>query len=89
MRRCCPSCSATTGSGVVLAVSPAGLVEINPDGPQWDSVFGKQAAVEQNVMFAPDVVKLDLSKRDFISLRELRATDSGRLVGPKAASWAS
>jgi hypothetical protein len=80
-----PELQRNDGQRVVLAVSPAGLVEINPDGPQWDSVFGKQAAVEQNVMFAPDVAKLDLSKRDFISLRDLRATDSGRLVGPKAA----
>ena len=63
----------------------AGLVEINEDGPQWDAAFGKQAAAEQNVMFEPDVAKLDLTKRDFISLRELRAADSGRLVGPKAA----
>ena len=42
-------------------------------------------AAEQNVMFEPDVAKLDLTQRDFISLRELRAADSGRLVGPKAA----
>ncbi|MCU0922627.1 MAG: PEP/pyruvate-binding domain-containing protein, partial [Burkholderiaceae bacterium] len=73
------------GRRIVLAVSRAGLVEINEDSPQWDSAFGKQAATEQNVMFEPDVAKLDLTKRDFISLRELRAADSGRLVGPKAA----
>jgi hypothetical protein len=36
-------------------------------------------------MFEPDVKKLDLSKRNFVSLNDLRAADSGRIVGPKAA----
>ncbi len=80
-----PELQRNDGRRIVLAVSRAGLVEINEDGPQWDAAFGKQAAAEQNVMFEPDVAKLDLTKREFISLRELRATDSGRLVGPKAA----
>jgi hypothetical protein len=80
-----PELQRNDGRRIVLAVSPSGLVEINEDGPKWDAAFGPQAAVEQNVMFAPDVAKLDLTKRDFISLRELRASDSGRRVGPKAA----
>jgi hypothetical protein len=80
-----PDLQRNDGRRIVLAVSPAGLVEINEDAPQWDGAFGPQATVEQNVMFAPDVAKLDLTRRDFISLRDLRATDSGRLVGPKAA----
>ena len=36
-------------------------------------------------MFEPDLKKLDLSERDFVSLDALRAKDSGRIVGPKAA----
>jgi phosphoenolpyruvate synthase/pyruvate phosphate dikinase len=36
-------------------------------------------------MFEPDLAKLDLSRRDFVSLSALRASDSGRIVGPKAA----
>ena len=36
-------------------------------------------------MFEPDLKKLDLSARDFVSLDALRAKDSGRIVGPKAA----
>jgi hypothetical protein len=80
-----PELQRSDGRRIVLAVSRAGLVEINEDGPQWDAAFGKQLATEQNVMFEPDVAKLDLTRRDFISLRELRAADSGRLVGPKAA----
>jgi hypothetical protein len=73
------------GKRIVLAVSAAGLVEINEDGPSWDAVFGAQPKAEQNVMFEPDVAKLDLSQRDFVSLTSLRAKDSGRIVGPKAA----
>ncbi len=73
------------GRRIVLAVSPSGLVEINDDGPRWDAAFGAQRKTEQNVMFEPDVQKLDLTQRDFVSLDSLRAKDSGRIVGPKAA----
>ena len=73
------------GRRIVLAVSRAGLVEIHDDGPQWDAAFGAQAKADLNVVFEPDVKKLDLSKRDFVSLDQLRASDSGRIVGPKAA----
>jgi hypothetical protein len=73
------------GNRIVLAVSPAGLVEVNEDGPRWDAVFGAKPKAEQNVMFEPDVQKLDLAQRDFVSLSSLRAKDSGRIVGPKAA----
>ncbi|MGZ9092890.1 MAG: hypothetical protein ACXW3T_15235, partial [Rhodoplanes sp.] len=73
------------GKRIVLAVSPAGLVEIGEDGPRWDAVFGKEARAEANIVFEPDLAKLDLSARDFVSLDSLRARDSGRIVGPKAA----
>jgi hypothetical protein len=73
------------GRRIVLAASPAGLVEIQEDGPKWDAAFGAEAKPEQDVMFAPDVAKLDLKQRDFVSLDKLRADDSGRTVGPKAA----
>ncbi len=80
-----PELRANDGKAIVLAVSPAGLVQINEDGPRWDAVFGDGKKPEQNVMFEPDLKKLDLSKRDFVELDELRASDSGRIVGPKAA----
>jgi hypothetical protein len=80
-----PELRASDGKRIVLAVSPAGLVEIAEDGPRWDAVFGTQAQQQQTVMFEPDVKKLDLSRRDFVSLNDLRAADSGRVVGPKAA----
>ncbi|MCM5570085.1 hypothetical protein M6I34_06160 [Burkholderiaceae bacterium FT117] len=73
------------GKRIVLAVSPAGLVEINEDGQGWDRVFGEHKQAEPGVMFEPDLDKLDLRRRGFVSLDELRASDSGRIVGPKAA----
>ena len=80
-----PELRAHDGRRIVLAVSPAGLVEIHEDGPKWDAAFGPQQKAEQTVMFAPDLKKLDLKKRDLVSLETLRADDSGRTVGPKAA----
>ena len=38
-------------------------------------------------MFEPDLKKLDLSVRSFVSLDTLRAKDSGRIVGPKATKF--
>jgi len=72
------------GRHVVLAVSPGGLVELHEDGPRWDAVFGARAQA-QDVVFEADLQKLDLSRRDFVGLGALRAADSGRIVGPKAA----
>jgi hypothetical protein len=73
------------GRRIVLAVSRAGLVEISDDGPRWDAVFGARNKANSDVVFEPDVKKLDLATRDFIDLNALRASDSGRIVGPKAA----
>ena len=74
------------GRPIVLAVSAAGLVEIANDGPDWARVFGNDAAAtSSNSVFEADLKKLDLTRRDFISLDKLRADDSGRIVGPKAA----
>jgi len=73
------------GRRIVLAVSRAGLVEIDDDGSRWDAVLGAQAKAGADIMFEPDVKKLDLGKRDFVPLGALRASDSGRIVGPKAA----
>jgi len=72
------------GEAVVLAVSPAGLVELSAAGPRWDAVFGENK-VEPGAVIRPDLDKLDLGVRKLLSLDELRADDSGRTVGPKAA----
>jgi Pyruvate phosphate dikinase, AMP/ATP-binding domain len=70
------------GQRVVLAVSPQGAAEILPDGPEWDSYFDTATG---DVVITPDLEKLDLTVQEFISLDALRAEDSGRIVGPKAA----
>ncbi|MEA3291344.1 MAG: PEP/pyruvate-binding domain-containing protein [Pseudomonadota bacterium] len=72
------------GQKVVLAVSPAGLVELDLDGARWQKIFGEWKSSE-NVVIRPDLGKLDLGVREFINLDDLRADDSGRTVGPKAA----
>ncbi|MDX2456079.1 MAG: PEP/pyruvate-binding domain-containing protein, partial [Gammaproteobacteria bacterium] len=72
------------GEKIVMAVSPSGLVELSPDGPKWDAIFGednKNKGAEIN----PDLEKLDLTVQSFLLLDDLRAADSGRTVGPKAA----
>lgn len=73
------------GQSVVLAISPRGAVEISADGPQWEPIFGREAIAE-DVVIEPDLAKLDLTRRDLVSLRDVRAADSGRIVGPKAAN---
>jgi hypothetical protein len=76
--------SAHSGEHVVLAVSKSGLVELSTWDDHWSEVF-KSANALRGVRIEPDLEKLDLSVRRFISLDELRASDSGRIVGPKAA----
>jgi hypothetical protein len=80
-----PDLAKVNGRAAVLAVSAGGLVEIADDGPQWDAVLGKAQQPTAAIMFEPDLKKLDLSVRGFVSLDTLRAKDSGRIVGPKAA----
>jgi hypothetical protein len=80
-----PAILAMEGQRVVLAVSPQGVVQLAADGPQWDPVFEEQAPA-RDILIRPDMQKLDLATRRFISLVELRATDSGRICGPKAAN---
>jgi hypothetical protein len=76
---------ARAGDRVVLAVSPGGSVRLDLDGPQWDRAFGEQSAAPA-VVIRPDLEKLDLDETDILTLDDLRADDSGRVVGPKAAN---
>jgi hypothetical protein len=76
--------TAHNGERVVLAVSKSGLVELSAWDDRWAGVF-QSADASQGVRIEPDLEKLDLSVRRFISLDDLRASDSGRIVGPKAA----
>ncbi len=71
------------GKRIVLAVSPGGSVKLAEDSPTWDATFGSEE--KGAVLIKPDLVKLDLGVRDVLPLESLRADDSGRTVGPKAA----
>ena len=77
--------NARIGTRVVLAVSSRGVVELVEDGPDWDKVFAAETRA-QDVAIRPDLTKLDLYDVGFIPLRQMRATDSGRIAGPKAAN---
>ena len=72
------------GQKIVLVASPAGSVQLMLDKGQLDQIF-EQTSSSQSLI-RPDLQKLDLKTRDFIPLSRLRATDSGRIVGPKAAN---
>nr|MDJ0668575.1 PEP/pyruvate-binding domain-containing protein [Desulfobacterales bacterium] len=72
------------GKKVVLAVSPAGLVELAADGSRWEEIFS-DGQEEPQALIRPDLEKLDLGVKSFVGLDELKADDSGRIVGPKAA----
>lgn len=72
------------GKKVILSVSPAGVVQLMIDKGQLDDVFKK--AAQSEVLIHPDLKKLDLKTPDLIPLNRLRASDSGRIVGPKAAN---
>jgi len=72
------------GERVVMAVSKSGLVELSPWSDRWRKIF-EDADASKNAMINPDLEKLDLSVRDLVQLDDLRAVDSGRIVGPKAA----
>ena len=72
------------GAAVVMAVSPAGSVRLALDSEAFDGVFGREE-VDTSALIRPDLGKLDVSFRELVPLRRLRADDSGRTVGPKAA----
>lgn len=76
---------AKAGQPVILAVSPEGRVRLEHNSTQWNALFSRTAAVPAQTL-SPDLEKLDLSVRRLIPLDELRASDAGRLVGPKAAN---
>jgi hypothetical protein len=77
--------TARTSDKVVLAVSSRGIVQLVEDGSHWDEVFAEEAK-GQDIVIRPDQDKLDLYNLNFIPLQQMRATDSGRIAGPKAAN---
>jgi hypothetical protein len=74
------------GQRVVMAVSPGGAVVIAVDHGQYDKYLNQVGAeTGEEMLIRPDLDKLDLKTRRLIPLTELRETDAGRVVGPKAA----
>jgi phosphohistidine swiveling domain-containing protein len=80
-----PQILSMEGQQVVMAVSPRGVVQLAADGPQWDSIFEEETGAG-DILIRPDMEKLDLTTRRFIALDDLKASDSGRVCGPKAAN---
>jgi hypothetical protein len=78
-----PMLQARRGKPIVLAASRAGVVRIEDDGPQWNTLFAQEA--QGRVYITVNLHKLDLNRRGFIPTSQLSAADSGRSVGPKAA----
>ena len=72
------------GQKIILAASPAGAVQLIRDNGQLNHIFAQKTASAS--LIRPDLQKLDLKNRKFIPLSQLRAKDSGRIVGPKAAN---
>lgn len=73
------------GKEILLAVSPGGSVRVAEIDAQMRALFDSGPKLDTRPVIAVDLAKLDLTRRDFINLAELRAGDSGRIVGPKAA----
>lgn len=77
------------GARVILAANPDGVVELDHYSAKWDRFFKKSKTGQSgpgDFKIVPDLAKLDLEHRRIIPLSELRATDSGRLSGPKSAN---
>lgn len=76
-----------SGQSFFYAVSPHGRVILKPEtemSPEEKALFAVTRRREEKI--AVPVHKLRLDYRELIGLRELRASDSGRLCGPKAAN---
>jgi hypothetical protein len=83
--RLLPRLAAREGRRVILAVSSRGTVKLDEEDAAWNLFSGREEK-SQEVLIQPDLAKLDLQTREVIPLQRLRARDSGRLAGPKAAN---
>jgi len=72
------------GREVALAVSLQGSVRLVDAAAVPRLVFENERSAA-DVVIHPDLKKLDLDSKGFVPLSSLRARDSGRNVGPKAA----
>jgi len=76
--------AAHEGEPVVLAVSSGGAVHLRAETAELAALFAREAS-RPTQLIEPDLDKLDLGVREPLPLAALRAGDSGRSVGPKAA----
>ena len=82
-----PELTSHVGERVVMSVSSDGVMILEEDSPNWERFFVKTTESKpSDTLIRPDLEKLDLDNRDFISLTNLRAHDSGRIAGPKGAN---
>lgn len=75
------------GKTITLAVTGKGSVLIAATAEASDLTAKDQEATPA-LTIEPELDKLDIATRRLIPLAELRAADSGRIVGPKAAKLA-
>jgi hypothetical protein len=72
------------GRSIVVIASSGGVVRIEEDGPAWDRLLGSTKSSAGELIYV-NLAKLDLARTDFVPTAQLRAADSGRIAGPKAA----
>jgi hypothetical protein len=70
------------GRSIVVTASSGGVVRIEEDGPGWDALLGNTRLGEPIYV---NLAKLDLARTHLVPTTQLRASDSGRIAGPKAA----
>lgn len=76
-----------SGQRVFFAVSPGGRVRLKPADQMTaeERLLVEQRKREETLVRVP-TDRLDLEEKRLLSLFDLRATDSGRVCGPKAAN---
>ena len=79
-----PALEAHRGRSIVLAASAGGVVRIEEDGPAWDRLLGSNKGKSDELIHV-NLGKLDLRTVKLMPTTQLRAWDSGRIAGPKAA----
>ncbi len=80
-----PEVLARLGKKVVLAASPGGVVHLHEERPGSRADYAKDMEETIPVRIEADLSKLDLETLRLLPVNQLRATDSGVTVGPKAA----
>jgi len=72
------------GEKIVMAISAHGMVVIAHDNKKWNAVFSQ--TIKNREVITANLNKLNLARKAMIPLNQIRARDSGRTVGPKAAN---